>query len=86
MTTATITTTIKKSLAYRPSTKYKARYYDLTLDETTGPTGIDSLSNAITLYTTMRGLWRKGTLAENGVCYVKVNGEFVEIKIKRPKF
>jgi hypothetical protein len=82
----TISTTIKKNLRYKPAMSVRPRYYDLSIDDQVAPTSADTLSHAIRVYSTMRVLWRKGTPAEDGVCYVKVKGEFVEIKMKRAKF
>jgi hypothetical protein len=82
----TITTSIKKNLRYKPALSVRPRYYDLSIDDQVAPTGADNLSHAIRLYSTMRGLWRKGTPAEDGICYVRVKGEFVEIKMKRSRF
>jgi len=79
-----ITTTIKRNLRYKPALSVRPRFYDLEIDEHgVGPTAVDNVANALKLYTTMRTLWRKGTPQENGVSYVKVRGEFVEIRLKR---
>lgn len=53
--------------------------------EDQAPSTIDSISHAIRLYSGLRELWAQGTRAESGVCYVKVNGEFVQVTIARPK-
>lgn len=82
---ATVTTTLKKNLRYKPAVKLRPKFYNLTIDDPIGPTAADNLSNAIRIYSTLRQLWRKGAPAEYGVCYVKVKGEFVEIKMTRPK-
>jgi hypothetical protein len=83
---ATITTSIKRNLRYKPALSVRPRYYDLSIDEQTLPTAVDTVATSIRLYSTLRTLWRKGTLAEDGVCYVKVKGEYVEIKLNRRKF
>jgi hypothetical protein len=82
----TITTSIKKNLRYKPALSVRPRYYDLSIDDQVAPSSSDTLTHAIRLYSTLRVLWRKGTQAEDGICYVKVKGEFVEIKLKRAKF
>jgi len=76
----TITTSIKKNLRYKPALSVRPRYYDLGIEDQVAPSGPDNLSHAIRLYSTMRVLWRKGTKAEDGVCHVRVKGEFVEIR------
>ena len=83
---ANITTEIKRNLRYKPAVSVRPRYYDLSIDEQTTPTAIDTIANAVRLYTTMRSLWKKGRPAENGICYVKVKDQFVEIKLNRSKF
>jgi hypothetical protein len=82
----TITTSIKKNLRYKRALGVRPRCYDLSIEDQAQPSGRDNISHAIRLYSTMRALWRKGTTAEDGVCYVKVNGEFIEIKMKKAKF
>lgn len=59
---------------------------NLVMDEPQAPGAHDTLSHAISLYSSLRELWRQGSMAENGVVYVKVRGEFVELKVTRPKF
>ncbi|MDF2460953.1 MAG: hypothetical protein K0S68_356 [Candidatus Saccharibacteria bacterium] len=81
-----ITTSIKKNLRYKPAVSVRPRFYDLSIDDQTQSTAVDTIANAVRLYTTMRTLWRKGTPAEDGVCYVKVKDQFVEIKLNRSKF
>jgi hypothetical protein len=82
----TITTTIRQNLLYKPATTMRPRFYDFSIDEPTAPTAADTLTTAIRLYSTLRQLWRKGRLQEDGVVYVKVNDQFVEIKLKRTRF
>jgi hypothetical protein len=81
-----ITTSIKKNLRYRPAVSVRPRFYDLSIDDETHASGGDTISNAVRLYTTLRTLWKKGTVAEDGVVYVKVKNQFVEIKLNRSKF
>ena len=81
-----ITTAVKRNLRYKPALSVRPRFYDLSIDEAPTPTAVDTLSNAVRLYTTLRKLWRKGTVHENGVVYVKVKGEFVEVRLMRAKF
>lgn len=78
----------KKLPAFKPKKAVIRRFKDVTLvhDEPQAPNANDTLSHAIALYATLRDLWRQGSMAENGVVYVKVRGEFVEIKVTRPRF
>jgi hypothetical protein len=85
-TLGSITTTIKRNFRYKPAASLRPRFYDLTIDEQSHPTAADTLTNAIRLYSTLRVLWRKGRPQEDGILYVKVKGEFVEVKMKRSKF
>jgi hypothetical protein len=82
---ATITTSLRRNLRYKPALSVRPRYYDLSIDDQTVPTALDTTATAIRLYSTLRTLWRKGTVSEDGLCYVKVKGEFVEIKLNRTK-
>lgn len=83
---ATITTAVKRNLRYKPALSVRPRYYDLSIEEPAQPTAGDTMANALRLYVVLRKLWRKGTPNENGVLYVKVKGEFVEVKLSRAKF
>lgn len=78
----------KKLMTFKPKKTATRRFKDVTLvhDEPQAPNANDTLSHAISLYTTLRELWRQGSMAENGVVYVKVRGEFVEVKVTRPRF
>ena len=76
---------------FQPVLKLSRKKYDnirnieLSSFEDISPSSTDTLSHAIRLYSTMRELWSEGSRSENGVCYVKQNGEFVKVTMTRPK-
>jgi len=83
---ATISTAVKRNLRYKPALSVRPRYYDLSIEEPAQPSAGDTMANALRLYVVLRKLWRKGLPQENGMVYVKVKGEFVEVKLNRSKF
>lgn len=76
---------------FKPLLKLKGKPENIIFDvrisssEDQAPTSIDSLSHAIRLYSALRVLWQQGSRVESGVCYVKVNGDFVQVSMARPK-
>jgi hypothetical protein len=78
-------TNFKPVLKLKRKTMNGITNVQLSSPEDHAPSTIDSLSHAIRLYSGIRELWAEGTRAESGVCYVKVNGNFVQVTIARPK-
>lgn len=83
--------TIRINTNFKPVLKLKRAQANIVSDirisssEDQAPSAIDSLSHAIRLYSTLRELWKQGSRAESGVCYVKINGDFVQVSMVRPK-
>jgi hypothetical protein len=88
---STASQSIRLRTDFKPVLKLKRKtanivsHVQMSSPEDHAPSTVDSLSHAIRLYSALRELWKQGTRAESGVCYVKVNGDFVQVSIARPK-
>ena len=78
-------TDFKSVLKLKNKYEQSITHIQMSSPEDHAPSTVDSLSHAIRLYSALRELWQQGSRAESGICYVKVNGDFVQVSIARPK-